>query len=77
MTAFFHFTRLRSSALCLLVLCTVSLFGDNRPGRVAGNFSTRERLSLERRWLFHEGDIPFPVITGHLASYNNAKTDSS
>jgi beta-galactosidase len=33
----------------------------------------RERLSLDRGWLFHEGDIPFPVIAGQQASYNNAK----
>ena len=26
----------------------------------------RERLSLDRGWLFHEGDIPFPVITDKL-----------
>jgi beta-galactosidase len=33
----------------------------------------RQRLSLDRGWLFHEGDIPFPVITGHQATYFNAK----
>ncbi|MGO9114360.1 MAG: hypothetical protein ACLP9L_34525 [Thermoguttaceae bacterium] len=33
----------------------------------------RQRLSLDRGWLFHEGDIPFPVIKGHQFSYNNAK----
>jgi beta-galactosidase len=33
----------------------------------------RECLSLDRGWLFHEGDIPFPVITGHQRSYDNAK----
>jgi len=37
----------------------------------------RERLSLDRGWLFHEGDIPFPVISGHQASYDNAKAGSS
>jgi beta-galactosidase len=37
----------------------------------------RERLSLDRGWLFHEGDIPFPLIIGHQASYNNAKAGSS
>lgn len=37
----------------------------------------RERLSLDRGWLFHEGDIPFPVITGHQPSYDNAKAGSS
>jgi len=33
----------------------------------------RERLSLDRDWLFHEGDILFPVIAGHRQSYDNAK----
>ena len=33
----------------------------------------RERLSLDRAWRFHQGDIPFPVIKGHGPSYNNAK----
>lgn len=32
-----------------------------------------ERLSLNQGWRFHEGDIPFPVITGHTDSYYNAK----
>jgi beta-galactosidase len=32
-----------------------------------------ERLSLDKGWRFHLGDIPFPVITGHEASYANAK----
>jgi len=39
--------------------------------------SGRERLSLDRGWLFHEGDIPFPVVTGHQPSYDNAKAGSS
>ena len=39
--------------------------------------SARERLSLDRGWLFHEGDIPFPVIIGHQPSYDNAKAGSS
>lgn len=34
---------------------------------------TRERLSLDRGWLFHLGDIPFPEIKGQTASYENAK----
>ena len=33
----------------------------------------RERLSLNRGWRFHLGDIPFPVIRGHPDSYSNAK----
>ncbi len=32
-----------------------------------------EKLSLDRGWKFHEGDIPFPEIKGHGNSYNNAK----
>jgi beta-galactosidase len=39
--------------------------------------SGRERLLLDRGWLFHEGDIPFPVVTGHEPSYANAKAGSS
>jgi len=39
--------------------------------------TTRERLALDCGWLFHEGDIPFAVITGHQASYDNAKAGSS
>jgi hypothetical protein len=34
---------------------------------------SRLALSLDRGWRFHLGDIPFPVITGHDASYSNAK----
>lgn len=34
---------------------------------------SRERLSLDRGWLFHLGDIPFPEIKGQTASYENAK----
>jgi beta-galactosidase len=32
-----------------------------------------EKLSLDKGWRFNLGDIPFPVITGHEASYSNAK----
>ncbi|MGD9636067.1 MAG: beta-galactosidase GalA [Pirellulales bacterium] len=34
---------------------------------------SRERLSLDRGWLFHLGDIPFPELKGQTASYENAK----
>ena len=43
----------------------------------SGSTPVRERLSLDRGWLFHEGDIPFPEITGHQPSYDNAKAGSS
>ncbi len=39
--------------------------------------SMRERLSLDQGWLFHEGEIPFPVISGHQDSYDSAKAGSS
>ncbi|MEZ0297976.1 MAG: beta-galactosidase GalA, partial [Candidatus Methylacidiphilales bacterium] len=40
---------------------------------VAAEPLSRERLSLDRGWLFHLGDIPFPAIQGHQNSYSNAK----
>jgi beta-galactosidase len=36
-----------------------------------------ERLSFDKGWKFHKGDIPFPVIKGHGASYNNAKAGAA
>src|SRR5271156_7472 len=62
-----------------LLICAIPLLADNLPhsGAPSGPSSGRERLSLDRGWLFHEGDIPFPVITGHQASYDNAKAGSS
>ncbi|MET1057829.1 MAG: beta-galactosidase GalA [Pedobacter sp.] len=32
-----------------------------------------EKLSLNKGWRFHAGDIPFPEIMGHEKSYMNAK----
>jgi beta-galactosidase len=37
----------------------------------------RERLSLNRGWLFHQGDIVQPPILGHEESYGNAKAGSA
>jgi beta-galactosidase len=56
----------------VFIFCTMSLWAENS-SPTAG----RERLSLDRGWLFHEGDIPFPPILGHQMSYNNAKAGSS
>src|SRR5271168_196540 len=39
--------------------------------------AVRQKLLLDRGWLFHEGDIPFPTINGHQVSYDNAKAGSS
>ena len=35
--------------------------------------TAREVLSLDKGWSFHKGDIPYPVIKGHNATYRNAK----
>ena len=37
----------------------------------------REHLSLDKGWLFHLGDVPFPEIKTHGASYNNAKAGNA
>ncbi|MGJ7030073.1 beta-galactosidase GalA [Niabella hirudinis] len=37
----------------------------------------REKLSLDKGWLFHLGDIPFPVIKGHGPSYATSKAGSA
>jgi beta-galactosidase len=39
--------------------------------------SPREKLSLDRGWLFYLGDVPFPVVNGHQISYLNAKAGSA
>lgn len=36
-----------------------------------------EMLSLDFGWKFHLGDVPFPVISGHNASYRNAKAGTA
>ena len=66
--------RISNSLAFVLLFCATTLFAQ------APNTSTpssRERMSLDRGWLFHEGDIPFPVVTGHQPSYDNAKAGSS
>jgi beta-galactosidase len=62
--------------LCMMLLFVcLSVFPPQSQSQATP--AVRERLSLDRGWLFHEGDIPFPVITGHQASYDNAKAGSS
>lgn len=65
------------SALFSLVLLLSSAPAVHPQGAPAAVQPPRERLSLDRGWLFHEGDIPFPVIKGHQPSYDNAKAGSS
>ena len=52
----------------MLVLACVAAQGAT-PGR--------ERLSLDRGWLFHLGDIVQPPIKGHGESYGNAKAGNA
>ncbi len=59
----------------MLLACASALLAQNPS--LAISSSAREQLSLDRGWLFHEGDIPFPVISGHRQSYNNAKAGTS
>jgi beta-galactosidase len=37
----------------------------------------RERLSLDKGWLFHQGDIPFPVVSGHAQTYTTSKAGNA
>ena len=69
-----RFPALPAALFFLLALCLNSAHGQNASPAAA---PVRERLSLDRGWLFHEGDIPFPVVTGHQPSYDNAKAGSS
>lgn len=61
--------------LLILIFPTAKAPFAQNPAAI--NHAGRERLSLDRGWLFHEGDVPFPVITGHQPSYDNAKAGSS
>ncbi len=54
-----------------------ALAQDSPASTTTTEATVRERLSLDRGWLFHEGDIPFPTIVGHQQSYNNAEAGSS
>ncbi|MHA4867564.1 beta-galactosidase GalA [Duganella sp. PWIR1] len=57
-------TRLIATVLLMLACVSVSA-------------APRERLSLNRGWLFHQGDIVQPPILGHEESYGNAKAGSA
>ena len=63
----------------IVLLCAIPASADaSRPSTApSAEAFVRERLSLDRGWFFHEGDIAFPVIIGHQQSYNNAKAGSS
>lgn len=58
------------SSLLLLILSINSSFAEPFP-------AARERLSLDRGWLFHLGDVPMPELKGHGVSYANAKAGNA
>ncbi|WP_373988649.1 beta-galactosidase GalA [Duganella sp. BuS-21] len=62
----------RLIATVLLMLAFAGMSTSAGAGTVA-----RERLSLDRGWLFHQGDIVQPPILGHEESYGNAKAGSA
>ena len=66
----------KRSALLLGVMC-ITLSSIKVHAQAASPAPLREKLSLDRGWLFHDGDIPFPVINGHNQSYSNAKAGTA
>jgi beta-galactosidase len=47
------------------------------PSIVNSTSSAHQRLTLNKGWRFHKGDIPFPEIKGQEMSYDNAKAGTS
>jgi beta-galactosidase len=52
--------------VCCLV---INIFSSN----VLAQTTVRERVSLDKGWLFHQGDIPFPAVRGHGQTYASSK----
>ena len=48
-----------------------------QPSIVIPTSSVHQRLTLNKGWRFHKGDIPFPEIKGQEMSYDNAKAGTS
>ena len=44
---------------------------------VLAQSTQRERLSLDKGWLFHQGGIPFPIIRGQGQTYATSKAGSA
>ena len=59
------------SILSAIIAFSMWTTGTTQAAAVDGGLE--ERLSLDRAWRFHLGDILMPVITGHSETYNNAK----
>lgn len=54
----------------LLLICSLLMIKKGLAQELAVQ---REVLCFDKGWSFHLGDIPFPVVRGHSASYRNAK----
>ena len=68
------------AALSLLASCLVSgsvVLAAPTPTNQVTASPGREVLSFDQGWRFHLGDIPFPEIKGHNASYSNAKAGNA
>ena len=59
-------TTLKSLLLLLCISFSLQVYAQEK-------VTVRETLSLDKGWSFHKGDIPYPVIKGHNATYWNAK----
>lgn len=66
-----HTLRLFTGLLLFAVMPGTWLSADELAPKIT--LPQRERLSLDEGWRFHLGDIPMPVVSGHDASYMNAK----
>lgn len=55
---------LKKTLLCLLLLYPFTTIAQS---------DTSSKLSFDKGWRFHLGDIPFPVIKGHGMTYSAAK----
>jgi len=59
------------------ILLPLVLFAASVHAAIPAAQPERERLSFDRGWLFHRGDIPFPEVIGHQPSYQNAKAGAA
>ena len=57
-------------AFALMCLCAAQRVSAHTDG-------SREVLSFDQGWLFHQGDIPMPEIKGHGPTYRNAKAGNA
>ena len=59
------------------ILISIFVLAASLPAAAPAAQPERERLSLDQGWLFHQGDIPFPEVTGHTMTYQSAKAGAA